>query len=71
MISIFGNEPELETVSPAFGGRKTEQAVTAQSPSIVRNATSGYGSNNRFFRQARQIYDRAIVTERLAEQQTA
>jgi hypothetical protein len=72
MISLFANDYEFETVaSQTFTAAYDEPKEANDSPAIIRRASNAYGQSNRFYRQARQIYERAVVTERMSQQQTA
>jgi hypothetical protein len=72
MISLFANDNESINAEPrTFTATSYDTKEERESPSIIRNASNGYGRSNRFYRQARQIYDRAVVLERLSQQQTA
>lgn len=72
MISLFANENELESAgSQALNTSSHKINGESESPSIIRNVSDGYGRSNKFYRRARQIYDRAVVVERLSQQQTA
>lgn len=71
MISLFSSNDEFERVSQAYSSTSQENNDVKDTPAIIRNVSGGYGESNRFYRRARQIYDRAVLTEQVSQQQTA